>query len=87
MATCIGNQRVTTLDDLPKPCGEWQKCNKSKQMKSNAVLAFGILSVIASVVGGYHMGVFDLNYNPPERPADRPEKPAEPEKADKKKKK
>lgn len=63
--------KATSLDDLPKPCGDWKKHNTIRQRKNNNALAFGIFFTVFTIIFGHSVGVFDMNYYPPERPADR----------------
>lgn len=74
MSTCVDGKKVTIMNDLPTPCGDWNTYNSKKQSKNNLVLIFGITSVIVSFIVAYQMDVLELNYYPPERPADRDEK-------------
>lgn len=74
MSACLGDKKITTMNDLPTPCGDWNVYNAKIQRKNNLVLLFGITSVIAAIVVVYQMELFELNYYPPEKPAERPEK-------------
>lgn len=71
MATCVNGKRVTTLNDLPTPCGDWQQLNGSRQKRHTLTLIFGITCLAITLTVCNQMGVFYLNYLPPDRPADR----------------
>lgn len=41
--------KVVTMDDMPKPFGDWTEHNAKRNRKYNTVLAFGFISLIGSI--------------------------------------
>ncbi|XP_015592055.1 uncharacterized protein LOC107266264 [Cephus cinctus] len=55
----------TTMDDLPKPQGSWQKYHEEQQKKFNMQLIAGIALFTATFTFAQLNGFLYLNYYPP----------------------
>lgn len=55
--------KVATMDDMPKPFGDWTEHNAKRNRKYNTVLAIGFISLIGSIVIVSHYIFSLLLYN------------------------
>uniref|UniRef100_A0A0K8TPI7 Putative conserved plasma membrane protein n=1 Tax=Tabanus bromius TaxID=304241 RepID=A0A0K8TPI7_TABBR len=60
-----GHHKVATMNDLPVPQGDWQEHYQKLQSKYNAILATGVVMLLAAVGLAKSTGVIRFNYSPP----------------------
>ncbi|KAG4073940.1 hypothetical protein HA402_014145 [Bradysia odoriphaga] len=60
-----GHHKITTMDDLPVPEGDWRERYQQTQSKNNAILAASFLFFVGVVGYIKQSGVINFNYSPP----------------------